>query len=72
MIIVIKKLRNEFPRITVIHDRSIFSLIIEWRAHNLLYDLGMYKSRTKDVDLNYPKWYVYPIYFILSLFYLKW
>lgn len=72
MIIVIKKLRNEFPRISVVHDRSIFSLIIEWRAHNLLYDFGLFKSRTKDVDLNYPKWYFHIIYFMLSLIYLKW
>lgn len=29
MIIVIKKLRNELPRITIVHERSIFSLINE-------------------------------------------
>lgn len=53
-----------------IHKRSMFSIIIEWRAHNLLYDLHIYRSRTKDVDIEYPiKWYKVVGYFILSVFY---
>ena len=71
MILLIKLLRKESPCITIIHERSIFSLIIEWRAHNLLYDLHILRSRTKDVDLNYPKWYFMICYFLLSCFYFK-
>jgi hypothetical protein len=41
----------------------------EWAAHNLLWDLNIYRSRTKDIDLNYPqKWYVRLGYFILGSF----
>ena len=37
--------------------RSLYSLQMEWAVHNCLYSLGLYKNRTKDVDLNYPnKW----------------
>lgn len=50
--------------------RSIKSMIREWRGHNLLYSLGLWKARTKDVDLNYPQgWYEKVGYFILSIFY---
>lgn len=53
-----------------INKRSMFSIIIEWRAHNLLYNLHICRSRTKDVDIEYPiKWYKVVGYFILSLLY---
>ena len=32
--------------------RSINSLICEWRSHNLFYYLHVFRSRTKDVDLE--------------------
>lgn len=32
--------------------RSVKSYLREWQAHNLLYKLGLFKERTKDVDLN--------------------
>ena len=32
--------------------RSINSLICEWRSHNLFYFLHVFRSRTKDVDLE--------------------
>lgn len=31
---------------------SINEIVREWRAHNLLYDLHLFRSHTKDVDLN--------------------
>lgn len=43
----------------------------EWRAHNLLYALGIARSHTKDVDLNENKWYVRAAYGILSLMYWR-
>ena len=37
--------------------RSPFSLRSEWAVHNFLYSLGLWRGKTKDVDLNYPnKW----------------
>lgn len=50
-----------------VFKRSRYSLKMEWAVHNLLYRLGLYRDRTKDVDLNYPnnlEW----LYIILGLF----
>lgn len=33
--------------------RNFNSMLIEWKAHNILYKLGIIRSRTKDVDLEY-------------------
>ena len=35
-------------------NRSNYSLSCEWAVHNVLYKLGVFRSHTKDVDLNYP------------------
>ena len=38
--------------------RTYKSLKREWAVHNLCYNLHLFKSHTKDVDLNYPQiWY---------------
>lgn len=47
------------------------TMIREWRAHNLLYALGIARKRTKDVDLNENKWCTRAIYFVLSLMYWR-
>ena len=53
---------------TPLDHRSDKSLVREWITHNNLYKLGLFKSRTKDVDLNYPqKRYMKVIYFIGSI-----
>lgn len=36
----------------IINRRSIKSMVYEWAAHNLFYKLGLFKSHTKDVDLD--------------------
>ena len=43
---------NEPNEVTA--NRSNYSLSCEWTVHNALYKLGLFRSRTKDVDLNYP------------------
>lgn len=52
--------------------RSLSSYVAEWRAHNVLYDLHLFRSHTKDVDLNInePKWKRF-FYRILSVFYWR-
>lgn len=35
-------------------QRTMLSLRREWATHNLLYALHLFRSRTKDVDLNFP------------------
>lgn len=53
-----------------INKRSIWGMTHEWRAHNLLYSLGIEKDRTRsvDLDINQP-WYLKIGYRVLSLFY---
>ena len=38
----------------VTDNRSIYSLWCEWTVHNVLYRLGLWRERTKDVDMEYP------------------
>ena len=33
-------------------SRSDMSYVKEWYAHNILYKLGLFRSHTRDVDLN--------------------
>lgn len=50
--------------------RSVNSYVREWKAHNLLYRLGLFKSHTQDVDLDIQETRLRRFcYFILSLFY---
>lgn len=52
----------------VFANRERWSLASEWRVHTRLYKLGLWKSRTKDVDLNWPiKWYMVILYNIFGL-----
>lgn len=39
---------------SLVFDRSLFSLKMEWIAHNALYFIGYQRERTKDVDLDNP------------------
>ena len=53
--------------------RTDSSLIKEWRVHNVLYNLHLFRTHTKDVDLNYPQSKIIEIaysiaYFIVSIF----
>lgn len=67
---ILAYLSEQEPSNNVIVNRSQKSLIREWRGHNLLYSLGIFKSHTKDVDLDYPSpWYMSLGYRILSFLY---
>ena len=39
---------------TVVFARSFFSLKMEWIFHNFLHGVGLFRSRTKDCDLDNP------------------
>jgi len=39
---------------SLVFDRSLFSLKMEWIAHNALYFIGYKRDHTKDVDLDNP------------------
>ena len=55
--------------------RSFGSMKREWATHNLLYNLHLFRSHTKDVDINYPqKWYatfVYDVLGAIALLFIK-
>ena len=50
---ILNCIREDEPN-EVTANRSNYSLSCEWAVHNALYKLGLFRSRTKDVDLNYP------------------
>ena len=67
---ILYKIRDKVSKDKAIHSRSISSMVNEWSAHNLLYNLGIQMYRTKDVDLNITQpWYIKVGYFLLSPIY---
>ncbi len=51
-------------------NRTRFNILNEWRTHNLLYDLRLFRNHTKDVDLEYNQNNILIIlYSIFSIFY---
>lgn len=55
----------------IINRRSIKSMVYEWAAHNLLYQLGLFKSHTKDVDLDDEPLYRRICYYVLGWIWFK-
>jgi len=50
--------------------RSMESLVCEWRSHNLFYYLHVFRSRTKDVDLErHQSWWREAFCRVVSFFY---
>ena len=48
--------------------RSLRSWIKEWKAHNRLYKLGLFKTHTKDCDLEEnEKWWRLLVYQFLGI-----
>lgn len=56
---IIEQVRRMYPGNPVLANRSLESMKKEWCVHNWCYAHGIAKSRTKDVDLNWPqRWWV--------------
>lgn len=67
---ILERIRSRATGKTILDKRSIDSMIKEWKCHNLLYTFGLFKSRTKSVDLQAEQpWYVKLGYSLLSIFY---
>ena len=50
--------------------RDLESMVREWRSHNLFYQLHVFRSRTKDVDLELCQtWYRELFCRVVSFFY---
>ena len=47
-------IRAEHPD-CLVWNRSIRSLVREWATHNAFYALGIFRSRTAHMDLNWPQ-----------------
>ena len=45
---------NAQPGQTIVFERCLTSLKLEWICHNFLYNIGYERERTKDVDLDNP------------------
>ena len=42
------------PGETVVFERSMFSLKMEWITHNFLFEIGYKREQTENPDLNNP------------------
>ena len=47
-------IRAQYPD-SLVWNRSMESLKREWAAHNALHALGIFRSRTAHMDLNWPQ-----------------
>lgn len=53
MEVVLRTIKSQYPS-SMVWWRRIDSLRAEWIVHNWLYSLGLWRERTKAVDLNVP------------------
>lgn len=62
--------RENCPPDMAVVARSIESQIREWRSHNLFYTLHVFRSRTRDVDLEREQpWWRELFCKVISFFY---
>lgn len=66
----LKTIRGRCNPDMAIAARSIDSMVCEWRAHNLFYYLHVFRSRTKDVDMErHQPWWREAFCRLVSFFY---
>ena len=66
----LEELREEVPSDMAVNQRSLPSLVAEWRAHNFFYSLHVFRSRTKDVDMELRQtWWREAFCRVVSFFY---
>lgn len=52
-----------------VFQRKVKGMVEEWRAHNILYNFGLFRSHTQTVDLEADqKWFFKIIWKILGSF----
>lgn len=74
MVEFLRQIQQENPEedCLVVRNRDLRGLVMEWRAHNLLYDWHIFPIHTRDVDFEYPqKWFFRIGFRIMSSFYFK-
>ena len=66
----LQALRDEVPEEMAVNQRDMESQIREWRSHNFFYQMHVFRSRTKDVDLELKQtWYRELFCRLVSFFY---
>ena len=66
----LQNLRDTVSPEMAVNQRDIESQVREWRSHNLFYFLHVFRSRTKDVDLELTQtWYRELFCRVVSFFY---
>lgn len=66
----LQTLREHSEPDMAIHQRTLESLVSEWRSHNLFYYLYVFRSRTGEVDLERRQsWWREVFCRIVSFFY---
>lgn len=56
--------RAEHPE-SQVWNRSIRSLVREWATHNAFYALGIFRSRTAHMDLNWPQGWLFRLGYVI-------
>jgi hypothetical protein len=54
---------------SIVNKLPMETMINEWKAHNLIYELGMFIERTAHVDITDNPWYIRCIYYIAAKIY---
>jgi hypothetical protein len=66
----LQELSESVPSEMAVNQRDIESQVREWRAHNLFDRIHVFRSRTKDVDLELEQvWYRELFCRVVSFFY---
>lgn len=61
----LKAMRELYPDSLVWKNRSLKSLEREWAVHNVLHAMGIFKSRTASIDLNWPQGWIFRLGYAL-------
>ena len=70
MVAFLTQLRENASTDMAINQRSMKSLVAEWRAHNFFYELHVFRSRTRDVDIErHQNWWREAFCRVVSFFY---
>ena len=66
----LEQVRSQSSPDMAVCRRDLESMVREWRSHNLFYQLHVFRSRTKDVDLELCQtWYRELFCRVVSFFY---
>ena len=70
MRLFLQEVRSQSSSDMAVCRRDMESMVREWRSHNFFYRIHVYRSRTKDVDLELCQtWYRELFCRVVSFFY---